>query len=59
MKKVGKVVGNRATQDTFSSLKEIRIRNFHIPFFESVFTSLRLEKVPWVALFPTTHINSN
>ena len=28
------VVDNRATQDTFQSLKEIIISHFHIPFFE-------------------------
>ena len=28
------VVANRATQDTFLSLKGIRIFNFHLPFFD-------------------------
>ena len=49
-----KVVDNRATSDTFLSLKRIRIHNFHIPFFESIITSLRLKKVLWIALLNTT-----
>ena len=47
------VVTNRATYDTFSSLKVKFFHHFYIPFF---FLFLRPEKVPLVALFIITII---
>ena len=52
------VVGNRATQDTFLSLKQTRINNFYIPLFESIFTSLRLKKMSLSSSINHYHINS-
>ena len=48
------VVINRATQDTFSSLKVKFFYHFHIPFF---FLFLRHEKVIMVAIFTITIIS--
>ena len=54
------VVTNRATQDTFSSLKVKFFYHFYIPFFFVILrpekSILRYEKVSLVALFTTTVI---
>ena len=46
---------NRATQETFLSLKEIKFCHFYIHFFQAIFILLsRKKKVPWVALLHDT-----
>ena len=54
------VVTNKATQDTFSSLKVKVFYHFYIPFFSLILrpekSILRHEKVFLVALFTTTII---
>ena len=52
--KAVQVVDNRATQDTFQGLKEIKICNFYVPFLRLLLLLWDYKKWSWVALLSTT-----